>query len=109
MTTNCKSRCGMKCGMIAVLAVIGIAVLGWVVMALWNWLMPAIFSVNEIGYLQAMGLLLLSRILFGKWGGRHCPSKHLHRWGGMTPEEREKFRAGMSGCCSSKKEEGEVK
>jgi hypothetical protein len=104
MTTDCK----MNCGKIMVLAVFGIAVLGWVVMALWNWLVPALFSGKEIAYLQAMGLLLLSKILFGHWGGRHCPSRHLHRWHGMTPEEREKFREGMRGCYS-KKEDGENK
>jgi hypothetical protein len=36
---------------------------------LWNWLMPNIFYLNEITFLQAGGLILLSRCLFGvhKW------------------------------------------
>jgi len=33
-------------------------------MLLWNWLMPGIFGLVEIGYWQAMGLNLLSSILF---------------------------------------------
>lgn len=107
MTMDCKPKCWTKCAMFVVLAAMGVAVLGWVVMALWNWLVPTIFAGHEIGYLQAMGLLLLSRILFGKWSGRHCPSRHLHRWHGMTPEEREKFREGMRGCCSGKQDAGE--
>lgn len=31
---------------------------------LWNWLMPAIFSLPEIGIVQAFGLLVLSSLLF---------------------------------------------
>jgi hypothetical protein len=86
--------------------VVGVAALGWVVMVLWNWLMPALFSgVNEIGYLQALGVLVLSKILFG--GFRHgCHGGHgrWHRHGleNMTPEEREKFQTGMRGCCGGK-------
>lgn len=34
------------------------------VMLLWNWLMPAIFGIAVISYLQALGLLLLCRLLF---------------------------------------------
>ena len=73
-------------------------------MALWNWLLPALFTGGkEIGYVQAMGLLVLSRILFGGlrghggWHGR-CHRNHLDR---MTPEEREKFKSGMR-CCFGK-------
>lgn len=36
---------------------------GWIVMLLWNWLMPEIFRLPEIGYWQAWGLVLLSHIL----------------------------------------------
>lgn len=106
MGNNCKSRCWAKCWKIVPLVIIGIAALGYVVMALWNWLLPSLFDgVREIGYLQALGLLVLSKILFG--GFRHgCHGSHgssyRHRWEQMTPEEREKFHAGMSGCCGGK-------
>lgn len=99
MGMNCKP----KCWKIALLVVFGIAALGWVVMLLWNWLMPELFfGTKEIGYLQAIGLLILSKILFG--GFRHgCPARwHRQRWEQMSPEEREKFRLGMRGCCGSK-------
>jgi hypothetical protein len=48
---------------------------GWVVMLLWNWLMPAIFGLPVISYWQGWGLVLLSQILVkGGWrssgGGR---------------------------------------
>ena len=33
-------------------------------MLLWNWLMPAIFGLTKITWLQALGLNILSGILF---------------------------------------------
>jgi hypothetical protein len=51
--------------------VIAIAVFGAVVMALWNWLMPPIFGLHPIGFAQAVGMLVLARILFGGRGRRH--------------------------------------
>ncbi len=38
--------------------------LGFVVMLLWNWLMPTIFGLPEITYWQGWGLVLLAHILF---------------------------------------------
>jgi hypothetical protein len=99
---NCKP----KCWKIVVLVLVGIAALGWVVMALWNWLMPELFfGVKEITYVQAMGVLLLSKILFGGFRG-HCGGHakwHQHRLDSMTPEEREKFQSGMRGWCGKGK------
>ncbi|MGO9318913.1 MAG: hypothetical protein ACLPXT_15275 [Terracidiphilus sp.] len=67
---------------------------GEVVMYLWNWLLPALFGVRAISFWQALGLLVLSRILFGRLncgGNGHHKSDRKK----MTPEEREKFRADM--------------
>ena len=41
-------------------------VLTFPVMLLWNWLMPVIFKLPEIGLLQALGLTLLSSAFFKK-------------------------------------------
>lgn len=110
MGMNC---CKAKCWKIGVLVVVGIAALGWVVMALWNWLVPSLFAgVKEISYLQALGVLVLSKILFGGMRGHGCHGRwHRSRLENMTPEEREKFKAGMHGCCGGKhgKEEAEGK
>lgn len=46
-----------------------IALFGWVVMLLWNWLMPDIFGLKQITYWQAWGLMALSCILFKGFGG----------------------------------------
>lgn len=76
---------------------------GEIVKLLWNWLLPPLFHWREITFWQALGLLVLCRILFGGHGmmgsGR---SKMRHRmaerWERMTPEEREKLRERMQGC-----------
>jgi len=47
-------------GMIAIVIVI----LGYPLMMLWNWLMPVIFGLPEITFWQAIGLNLLSTVLF---------------------------------------------
>lgn len=88
-----------------VLAPIALTALGFVVMALWNALLPPILGVKAIHFWQALGLLVLSRILFGGFHHRHgrCGSRRgrmhmLERWDRMTPEEREQFREGLR-CC----------
>ena len=88
---------------VALLVVVGVAGLGWVVMSLWNWLMPALVDgVHQLDYLHAIGLLILSRILFGGmrgrggWHGWHG-GHHRHRWEQMSEEERAKFKDGMRG------------
>lgn len=48
-------------------------VFGIVVMLLWNWLMPDIFGVTSITYLQAFGLVILAKLIFGAVGRGHHP------------------------------------
>jgi hypothetical protein len=51
---------------IALLAAAGIGLVGWVVMALWNAVLPGVvIGVHAIDYRQALCLLVLSRILCG--------------------------------------------
>jgi hypothetical protein len=82
------------------------AVFAVAVMLLWNALLPQIFALPQISYLQAAGLLILARLLFGGIGddlhgrgrgagrGRH-PFHHgnkLHeKWMNMSEEERKEF------------------
>lgn len=42
---------------------------GYVVMRLWNWLMPELFGLPTVGYWQAVGILILAKIIFGFGGG----------------------------------------
>jgi len=90
--------------MFVLLAIAALAVFGFVVMGLWNWLTPAIFGWKLISFWQAVGLVILSRILFGGFRGHRGPGRHwryrmMDRWEKMTPEEREKFREGMRHRC----------
>jgi hypothetical protein len=101
-----KTRRVMQGLKFLLIAVLFVTVFGFVVMSLWNWLMPALFGWHVITFWQAVGILILSKILFGGFRGR--PGAHLHwrrrmmeRWEEMTPEEREKFRQGMGGRCGS--------
>jgi hypothetical protein len=56
------------------------------VMLLWNAAVAPAFGAGPLGYWQAMGLLVLSRVLFGNFGP-HVP--HLPRgWRRLSPEER---------------------
>jgi len=78
---------------------------GELVKYLWNWLMPALFAgAHLITFWQALGLLLLSRILFGSWhskGGSRGRRHWRKKWESMTPEEREKFRQSMRARCGN--------
>jgi hypothetical protein len=76
--------------------VLGIPLFGLAVMLLWNWLAPTVFGLHPIGFLQALGILVLSRILFGGFhdrprGGFRGDRRMLERWEKMTPEERQKM------------------
>ena len=80
---------------------------GSVVMFLWNAILPAVIHVSTINFWQALGILLLSKILFGGfrggWGGRRG-----HQWknemerklSNMTPEEKENFKQEWRNRCS---------
>jgi hypothetical protein len=83
--------------MIICFVIVAFFVFGYVTMLLWNWLMPALFGLHTIVFWQAIGLLVLSKLLFGGFHGRHTGHgrwrhRMMQRWGRMTPEEREKFR-----------------
>ncbi len=80
----------------ALLMLAGLAVAGALVMLLWNWLMPALFTgVHRIDYRHALGLLLLCKLLFGMrgHGGFGRRDGRRQRWENMSPEEREQLKA----------------
>ena len=96
-------------GILAMLAMlVTCAVFAVAVMLLWNALLPEIFALPQISYLQAAGLLILVRLLFGGIGGdmrghaghrgagrgghpfRH-DNKLREKWMNMSEEERKEF------------------
>lgn len=99
--------------LIAPLAILGMLIFAWIggsiVMLLWNWLAPALFGFKEVTFWQALGLLVLCRILFGGFGGggggrrsrlgpqigQRVRERMAERWEQLSPEERERFRQGF--------------
>ncbi len=89
----------------AVLGAAFVSLASLAVMLLWNWLMPALFGLGAITWLQSLGLLALSKILFGGrgWGGGHRGGWGQHRgghwrakmeakWEGMSEEQKAQMR-----------------
>ncbi|MDR3693044.1 hypothetical protein [Mucilaginibacter sp.] len=84
-----------------------VALTGFVVMNLWNWLIPAIFHLGFIDFWQAVGLFVLSKILFGfgkggrgmRGGAPWMRHRMEERFKNMTPEEKEKFKEKMMSRC----------
>jgi hypothetical protein len=103
---------GLKILKWTVVCVLFVFVFGFITMTLWNWIVPPVFNGNVISFWQALGLLLLSKILFGgfgggRWGGRGAMGwKHRYygKLSSMTPEERERFKSRMKEkWCSSER------
>ena len=102
-----RTRKRLKLIFLAPLAILGIVLIatigGVIVQQLWNWLVPALIGWHQITFWQALGMLLLCRILFGGHGGGFARSRARQRWAdrweAMTPEEREQFRQRMKERC----------
>lgn len=96
--------------MVMVIAAAAVTVFGFIVMSLWNAILPAVLGVKAITFVQALGILVLSKILFGGFGRgggpfgarrREWREQMKEKWGAMTPEEREKFKAEWKNRCGS--------
>jgi len=67
-------------------------VFGYVVMLLWNSLIPDIFALPTITYWQSVELLLLARILVGGFGhGKARHSRHERRQGPQAWKEYDEW------------------
>lgn len=84
-----------------VIAVIAFAAFGFFTMLLWNALVPELFHGPSVTFWQAVGIVVLSHILFRGWMPWYHKSHWRHdRWkhrleeklSAMTPEERDKFK-----------------
>lgn len=93
-------------GIVIILALASI--FSFVVMNLWNAIIPDLFKGPYITFWQSLGLLLLSHILLRGWG----PWRYGHGWrhnrwskrleeklAAMTPEERERFKEELRCTC----------
>jgi hypothetical protein len=78
--------------------IIFIAAITLVTFILWNWLMPAIFGLPVISYLQAFGILILSKILlcgFGRFG--HHDHRRREYWKKKFEDHNKDFPSGKAG------------
>lgn len=76
-----------------------VAGLSFVVMWLWNAILPDLLGVGTLSFWKALGLLVLSKILFGGFGGgckekkKHGPPRRFReKWRNMDEEEQQKFK-----------------
>lgn len=61
---------------IGVLGITALAILfGFIIMWLWNWLMPMLFGLPTVTYWQGVGLFILFKILFGSCGSSSSKSE----------------------------------
>jgi hypothetical protein len=74
-TQKAKFCQGRKCFIFPIM-LIGLFIVSAVVMLLWNWILPAISTLPALTYWQSMGLLVLSRILFGSFNFRDHHRAH---------------------------------
>jgi hypothetical protein len=93
--------------MLIPLVLLGVAFFSWIVMLLWNNVLAQVVHVSIVNFWQALGLLVLSKILFGgfrgaRWGRNEWKKGMMKRWDGMTPEEKEKFRGEWERRCGRK-------
>lgn len=83
---------------ILLMVVLALTVFSFIVMQLWNYVLSPVLHVQTVNFWQAMGILVLSKILFGGfrggWGDRRGAwrRKMYENWENMTPEQREQFR-----------------
>ena len=82
---------------IILFAMIWGAALGLVIVSLWNVLLPALFGLPVISYWQALGLLVLSRALFGGFIPKMDKMRFVRGWKDLSPDERRRFRRAMEG------------
>lgn len=86
----------------------GVFIFGSVVMFLWNSILPAVFGIATITFWQALGILVLSKILFGGFGRGHGYRHSGHSWRSrymhLNPEEREKMKDEWRNRCRTRSE-----
>jgi len=98
-----KNKKGLKIIAIPIFIALGITVLSFVVMKLWNFSVVKVTNLNEINFWQAMALLVLSKILFGfGFGGNRKGKKKWSNGGSpLTGDQKEVFKHKWKEYCKS--------
>lgn len=103
-------RKGAHVAKFLLLGVVFVGAVGFVTMQLWNCLIPELFHGPVITFWQALGLLLLGKLLFGwhnhhnswhdKWGrGGEWKARMREKMSKMTPEEQERMKEAFRNRC----------
>lgn len=94
-----------RLALFALLLLCALAAAGALVMALWNAVLVPALGAGPLNFWQALGLLLLCRLLFGRWGPprRHGPPAALREHlGSLSPQQRERFRQHWQARCATR-------
>jgi hypothetical protein len=90
-----------KAVMILVFCTAFVMLFSFIVMSLWNGILTDVLGVKAVTFWQALGILILSKILFSGFGGLHHKREHfknrfrqkmMDKWEKMTPEEKQRFK-----------------
>jgi hypothetical protein len=92
-----------------------IAAVVWVLMSLWNAILPEVIGVKPVSYWQAAGILLLSKILFSGFSGggrkhswkKRGQNKLKSKWMSMKPEERAEMKDRWKSYCARRENKSE--
>jgi len=69
---------------------------GYITMRLWNWLMPDIFGLGAINYWQALGIIVLAKILFGGFGDHKSKRSNKKANGRCRPRYNKGLKSDFS-------------
>lgn len=95
---------------IIILIPIAVAIVGYINMYLWNAVLVPVLHVSAVTFWQALGILMLSKILFGgfRGRGRNCGGRGREwkldmkeKWEQMTAEQREQMKNNWRNKCGS--------
>ena len=98
-----KARRIFYFGKFVIMGIAFLALFTYVVMLLWNWLVPELFSGPAVTYWQTLGILVLSKILLSGVGPKHKTGPPWHSkdysWTHSHPKSywRKKFEEKMNG------------
>lgn len=106
MMSGSPGRRNRKFIFFPLIAIAFVAVATGIVMLLWNKVLVEVVPVKSVSFLQAAGIFLLSKILFGSFKGFGGQGRFGRNQGGwrdkvrnMTDDDREKFRAAWKERC----------
>ena len=93
MNTSNENKWNRKKMFFLPVLIIGLFAISAVIMYLWNTILTNVIDIHVINYWQAMGIFVLSRILFGKFSFKNehqrCGSSSMKdKLLGMTDEEK---------------------